>query len=125
MKLQQTKIFDAYNITHYGSDHVLLNREHRIEANVVVMPRGLLEGWCADGFEQLTVADMEALRDTGAEIILIGTGAKQRFPHPSLLRPLIEARRGFEIMDTAAACRTYNVLMSEGRFVAAALLFDK
>ena len=53
--------------------------------------------------------------------LLLGTGARQRFPHPSLLRPLASARIGFEVMDTHAACRTYSILVSEGRKVAAAL----
>ncbi|MFN3629628.1 MAG: Mth938-like domain-containing protein [Casimicrobiaceae bacterium] len=57
-----------------------------------------------------------------AEIIIIGTGRRQRFPPPVALRPIIEARLGFEIMDTRAACRTYNVLLSEGRRVGALLV---
>ncbi len=124
MKLQQTKIFDAYNITHYGEGHLLVNRERRFESGVVVMPQEILEDWGSAGFDGLTLADMERLRDSGAEIVLIGTGPRQRFPQPALLRPLMEARVGFEIMDSAAACRTYNVLMSEGRKVAAAILFS-
>jgi uncharacterized protein len=123
MKLQQTKIFDAYNITHYGEGYILVNREQRFESGVVVMPQALLEDWGKEGFEGLSLADMERLRDSGAEIVLLGTGPRQRFPHPSLLRPLMEAHIGFEVMDSAAACRTYNILMSEGRKVAAALLF--
>ena len=55
-------------------------------------------------------------------IVVIGTGNTHKFPHPSLLRPLIDARIGYEIMDTAAASRTYNVLISEGRRVCAAML---
>lgn len=124
MKLQQTKVFDAYNITHCGPDHILLNKDRRIEASVVVMPRDVVEGWAPGGFDGLTTADMEQLKDTGAEIVLLGTGARQRFPNPALLAPLMQAGIGFEVMDTRAACRTYNILMSEGRHVAAALLFD-
>ncbi|MDD5296731.1 MAG: Mth938-like domain-containing protein [Rhodocyclaceae bacterium] len=124
MKLQQTKIFDAYNITHYGEGYLLVNREQRFESGVVVTPQEILEGWCGGGFDTLSLADMERLRDMGAEIVLIGTGPRQRFPQPQLLRPLIEARIGFEVMDSAAACRTYNILMAEGRKVAAAILFQ-
>jgi uncharacterized protein len=57
------------------------------------------------------------------EILLIGTGSKQRFPHPRLTRALAEKRVGIEAMDLQAACRTYNILMTEGRRIAAALLF--
>lgn len=54
----------------------------------------------------------------------MGTGRRQRFPNPALLRPLMEARIGFEFMDLPAACRTYNILVAESRAVALALLFD-
>jgi uncharacterized protein len=56
------------------------------------------------------------------EIVLLGTGATQRFPHPRLSAPLAAARVGFEVMDTRAACRTYNILLGEGRRVVAAVL---
>jgi uncharacterized protein len=58
------------------------------------------------------------------EVALLGTGSRQRFPHPRLSRALNEARIGLEVMTTAAACRTYNILMAEGRKVAAALLLE-
>ena len=58
------------------------------------------------------------------ELVIFGSGARLRFAAPALLRPLIDARIGVETMDTAAACRTYNVLLAEGRSVVAALLFD-
>jgi uncharacterized protein len=54
--------------------------------------------------------------------VLIGTGTRQRFPHPRLTRRLTDIRIGVEVMDTAAACRTYNILMSEGRRVVAVFL---
>jgi uncharacterized protein len=57
-------------------------------------------------------------------VALLGTGSRQRFPHPRLSRALSEARIGLEVMTTAAACRTYNILMAEGRKVAAALLLE-
>ena len=63
-------------------------------------------------------------RPTKAKILIIGTGRRQRFPQPQLLRGLVEARIGFEFMDLAAACRTYNILVAEGRAVALALLFE-
>lgn len=90
--------------------------------NVVVLPERLIQDWAQGGFEGLTEADFTVLAELGADILLIGTGERQRFPHPSLLRPLMAARIGFEFMDVAAACRTYNVLMSEDRKVAAALI---
>jgi len=56
------------------------------------------------------------------DIVVLGTGASLRFPHPRLTRALLEQRIGLEVMDTAAACRTFNILAAEGRRVAAALM---
>ena len=64
------------------------------------------------------------LAGLGTEIVILGTGLRQRFPAPQLLRPLMQARIGFEVMDLGSACRTYNLLVAEHRAVAAALLFD-
>ncbi|HET8694282.1 MAG TPA: MTH938/NDUFAF3 family protein, partial [Aquabacterium sp.] len=58
------------------------------------------------------------------EVVIFGSGTTLRFPAPSLLRPLMAARIGIETMDTAAACRTYNILVAEGRRVMAALLLE-
>ena len=123
MKLHQDQTAGINLITGYGADHVLINKE-RHEGNVVVLPQRLVEGWATGGFAGLSEADFAAIAPLGADIVLIGTGARQRFPKPALLRPLIEARIGFEVMDLAAACRTYNILASESRAVALALLFD-
>jgi uncharacterized protein len=65
-----------------------------------------------------------ALAGLDREIVLLGTGRLLRFPRPELLRPLVQAGVGVEVMDVQAACRTYNILASEERKVAAALLFD-
>ena len=65
--------------------------------------------------------DFARLLDYEPEIVLLGTGDVQRFPHPRLLAPLGEAHVGIEAMDTSAACRTFNILVAEGRRVAAAL----
>ena len=56
--------------------------------------------------------------------MLLGTGATQRFPHPRLTAPLHRAHVGLEVMDTRAACRTYNILVAEGRSVTAALIVE-
>jgi uncharacterized protein len=76
----------------------------------------------AGDLRHLSVADIELLASLDAEIILLGTGDRLRFPSPDLLRPLVRAQKGLEVMDLPAACRTYNVLMGEGRKVAVGLL---
>ena len=68
------------------------------------------------------VADFEAVAALKPEIVLLGTGARQRFPPPRVYRLLTDARVGVEVMDTAAAARTYNIVAAEGRRVVAALL---
>lgn len=109
--------------TGYGAGYVSVNSvEHR--TSLVVLPDQLILDWSARRFESLTAADFAPLATLGREILLLGTGAKIRFPRPEILRPLIEARVGVEVMDMQAACRTYNILAAEDRKVAAALLFE-
>ena len=107
--------------TGYGAGYVLVNQT-RHEHNLVVLPEMILDDWTKGGFDSLAAADFAPLLAQGLEIVLLGTGSSIRFPRPELLRTLIEARVGVEIMNTPAACRTYNILMGEGRKVAAALL---
>ena len=70
----------------------------------------------------MTPADFEAMLALTPEVVLLGTGSRQRFAHPRLHACLSAARIGLECMDTGAACRTYNILMAEGRRVLAALI---
>ncbi|MDY0012178.1 MAG: Mth938-like domain-containing protein [Rhodocyclaceae bacterium] len=123
MKLRADQNKDINLITGYQADHVLINKL-RQDGNLVVLADRIETGWAPGGFEGLAPEDFAALAALGVEIVLIGTGRRQRFPNPALLRPLMEARIGFEVMDLPAACRTYNILAAEGRAVAAALLFD-
>ncbi|MGH8315553.1 MAG: Mth938-like domain-containing protein [Steroidobacterales bacterium] len=105
----------------YGEGYVRIGQtEYR--ANLLVTPERVISGWAPDGFERLREADFEALAALAPEIALFGSGAGLRFPHPRLTRALTEARIGLEVMDTPAACRTYNILAAEGRKVAAAIL---
>jgi uncharacterized protein len=107
--------------TGYGSGYVMVNNA-RHEHNLAVLPEAILDNWTAAGFDELAAEDFTQLAGRGLEIVLLGTGARIRFPRPELLRPLIDAGIGIEVMDTPAACRTYNILMGEGRKVAAALI---
>ncbi|QID18118.1 Xcc1710-like domain-containing protein [Nitrogeniibacter mangrovi] len=123
MKLHQDDISDQNVITGYGDDHVTINGEAH-HGHLIVMPDRIQHDWAPAGFEGLADTHVAVLADLGVEIVLIGTGRRQRFPSPQILRPLIDAGIGMEIMDVAAACRTYNILVGENRSVAAALLFD-
>lgn len=89
--------------------------------NCIVLPDRIISPWHPGDFLDLKTEDFSFLAELAAEIIILGTGARQCFPHPGLTEPLMQRRIGLEVMDTAAACRTYNILMSEGRRVAVAL----
>lgn len=126
MKLYQDNNANLNVVTGYGDDHVLVNKV-RHDGNLIVTADSIHTDWApaARGdLRALTADDLAALAALGPEIVIVGTGRRQRFPAPALLRPLIEARIGFEFMDLAAACRTYNILVGEGRSVAVALLFE-
>ena len=85
---------------------------------------GAVAPWPARGFDDLGAAHFERLLGLQPELVIFGSGARLRFAPPAWLRALIERRIGVETMDTAAACRTYNVLVSERRAVVAALLVE-
>ena len=106
----------------YGSGYVAINGT-RYEHSLVVLPDRLAD-WEPARFEDLTEPMFAELAALPLEILIVGTGAKLRFPSPALTRSLYEARIGVEVMDTQAACRTYNILLSEDRRVGAAILID-
>jgi uncharacterized protein len=93
-------------------------------AGIVILPDRVITGWAPAGFEALAADDFAGLLASEPEIVLLGTGSHQRFPHPRLLAPLIDAHVGVEVMDTHAACRTFNILVAEDRRVAAALAIE-
>ena len=90
--------------------------------NIVLLPDAVVSGWAPDGFDALGESDFASLLSYTPEMVLLGTGDAQRFPHPRLLQALAAARVGVEVMDTRAACRTFNILVAEDRRVAAALI---
>ena len=94
----------------------------RYETSLIVMPDRIEEDWKVENFDSLAEDNMEALAALKPELVLLGTGDALRFPDPRLLVNLSHAGIGAEVMDTRAACRTYNILMEEGRNVAAALI---
>ncbi|MCY3768819.1 MAG: Mth938-like domain-containing protein [Gammaproteobacteria bacterium] len=81
-----------------------------------------LEMWEVNRVCELNQADFERLANLNAEVVILGTGNTMVFPDPKITRPLMESRTGLEVMDTAAACRTYNILHSDDRRVAAGLI---
>ncbi len=105
----------------YGSGWIRIN-EREIRRSVIVTPEQLVTDWPPQTFADLEGGHFEALARLEPEIVVLGTGDLQRFPHPRLTQSLLARGVGVEVMTTAAACRTYNIIMLEGRRVAAALL---
>ena len=123
LKLHQSIPSGIYAFTGYGDGYVMVNRE-RYQRNLVVLRDRVLTDWRPEGFDRLDAGDFALLAEYAPEIVLLGTGARLRFPRPELTRALMQARIGLEVMDVQAACRTYNILAAEERKVAAALLFN-
>lgn len=122
MKLHQTRVQWRNLFTGYGPGYVSVNGK-RWEHSVIVLA-DRTEPWNVVGFDALTEDTFAQLAELPIEVLLLGSGAKLRFPHPRLTQALIRAGIGLEVMDTQAACRTYNFLLEEGRRVGAALLLD-
>lgn len=123
MKLQPDKS-DVQTLTAHGPGWVAINNE-RIEHSVVLGSRGERFAWECTDFDALGPEHFAQLAALGAELVIFGSGHRIRFPQPAWLRALMAQRTGVETMDTAAACRTYNILASEGRHVVAALLVEQ
>ena len=122
MKLQPDK-FDTQSISGQGPGWVAIDGE-RINESVVIGARGERFAWDCRSFADLTPAHFERLAGMEAELVIFGSGLRNRFPPPAWLQGLMARRIGLETMDTAAACRTYNILAGEGRHVVAALLLE-
>ncbi len=123
MKLQPDRIEGFNAITAFAPGLVKVNGQPHTTS--LVLPwRGEALAWPCSAFEQLRAEHFEQLLPLAPELVIFGSGQRLRFVAPALLRSLIDRRIGVETMDTAAACRTYNVLASEGRAVVAALLLE-
>jgi uncharacterized protein len=123
MKLHSSVTTGLLAITAYDAGYIAVNGRP-LTKSFLLTPQRLVEDWPPGSPDRLTEADLQAVADLNCPIVLLGTGSRQRFPAPALLRPLIDRRVGVEVMDTYAACRTYNILMAEGRDVAAALIIE-
>ena len=125
MKLHLTTAENNNLITAYDMGHA----EHFVEINnlqykhnLIVMTNKLILDWPATNFASLNEAHFVQIIGLKPEVVLLGTGEKHQFLHPKIIQKLTEVIIPLECMTTAAACRTYNILMSEGRKVAAMLI---
>ena len=123
MKFQPDSLEGVNTITRHDGAQVWVGNEP-YSGNVIVPWNGPVQAWDAADFDSLMQVHFDQLLQLKPELVIFGSGARLRFPAPALLRSLINERIGVESMDTAAACRTYNVLVSERRTVVAALLLE-
>jgi len=121
LKLHTDSPASLNTVTGYGPGFIEVNRA-RHEGALLLLPEGPILNWAVSQFEQIDPQCVSELLAHTPEIVLLGTGRRQRFPHPRVSAALAGARIGLDVMDTPAACRTYNILVAEGRRVIAALL---
>ncbi len=121
MKMHLDNTAGAHRITGYGAGYVSVN-EASLARSFILTPEALITDWGPTSVDDLDEESLQAVIELSPVIVLLGTGTEQRFPPSSLLAPLLAQGIGIEVMTTAAACRTYNILVAEDRPVAAALL---
>lgn len=123
MKLHATSSLHYQTVTAYDSGGVEINAV-RFTHSLFVMPETAPVAWPVPSFDALTADNFGQINDQTPDVVILGTGNRQRFVHPQLIAALTSRRVGVECMDNQAACRTYNILMGEGRRVALALIFE-
>ena len=123
MKLHATSTQQYQTVTAYDDAGVEINLD-RFTASLLVLPEVPPASWPVASFDQLTVDNFAQIDALAPDVVILGTGRRQRFVHPRLTATLTARRIGVECMDNQAACRTYNILMAEGRKVALALVFN-
>jgi uncharacterized protein len=121
MRFAESDSSNGYRIEAYGREGIRV-AGRTLTTGLILTPERLIEDWGPKEASALDVGHLSPLIELKPELVVLGTGAAQVFPEPSVCFAMLALGIGFEIMDTGAACRTYNILMAEGRQVAAALL---
>ncbi len=124
MKFAITDPSSGFLIQAYRDQQIIINERTHI-SSLIVLPDQLIPDWPVSDYLQLTETHFDDLLGAKPDLVLLGTGKLQQFPPTKLYRSLIDAGIGMEVMTTAAACRTYNILAAEGRRVAAALILEQ
>ena len=121
MKFAEADSSAGHLIQGYEPGRVVIDGRTYSEG-LIVSPRRLVTGWGPAAAEDLVAEHLGALIELAPQVIVLGTGTRQVFPAPAVTRAALARGIGVEIMDTGAACRTYNILMGEGRKVVAGLM---
>lgn len=120
MKFSEEHEDQQFVITGYNKDSVQIN-ETDFQHGLIITADYFNPDWQPQAFTDLQPQHLDALFEAQPEIILLGTGVKQIVPKKSVYLRLIRSSIGFELMNTQAACRTFNILTADNRKVAAAL----
>ena len=121
MKLHSDDTQQYQTVTGYHAGVVEINAQP-FDYSLTVLPEVAPQPWHVTRFEDLSAEHFERIAADKPDVVILGTGERQRFIHPRLIASLSELRIGVECMDNQAACRTYNILMGEGRKVTLALV---
>jgi len=123
MKLHSSSTDKYQTVTGYDQAGVEINAQ-RYDYSVLVMPETPPRPWDVGSFDELRAEHFEQIAADKPDVVILGTGERQRFVHPRLVASLAALRIGVECMDSHAASRTYNILMGEGRKVTLALIIE-
>ena len=123
MKFSLADPGDGYTIRAYSRTEIVVG-DQRLTSSLILAPDRIVPDWGPETHEQITASAFQVVLDMKPDLILLGTGDNQHFPRAEVYQAVSEARLGLEVMTTPAACRTYNILVSEGRRVLAALLLS-
>ena len=123
MKLTDERSAGVNTVRSYSPGQVQVG-ESVITRSCLISPTELIYDWRPQSLSELTLGDLEPLLALAPEIVILGAGMKQRFPPMEWMAALMSRGIGCDVMDTGAACRTYNVLVSEGRKVVAAVFVN-
>ncbi len=121
MLLSEDKNYSLFYIQSYSDDGIQVN-DNTYQSSLIITPERIIGHWPPRSVTELTPQYWQAVLALTPSIILLGTGKQQVFPESPVLKCIYAAGLGLEVMSTSAACRTFNVLNSEGRNVVAALL---
>lgn len=121
MKFSEDKPDEGYFITAYDQEQIVINGRS-LRNSFVLAPDAVIEHWSAGSVDELSSDHFDSVLDLSPEIVLLGTGGVLRFPDVAVYAQIINQGIGVEVMDTGAACRTYNILLGEGRRVVAGLI---
>lgn len=122
MKIElDNSLAHPYRINSYEKGSILIGNE-RFVSSVIISPSNIVNNWQPQKFIDIASHHLDQILEMKPEMILIGTGRQQHFLKSELLLNIIKLNIGIEVMDTGAACRSYNILLQEGRNVAAALI---